>query len=82
MSQSRESGVCQSAANPTEIPNYDETVKRFARLKPAAPDFRIFWDNAYSIHHLYDDDQDVIPELLTECEKVGTEDMVYNLLPL
>ena len=54
--------------------------QRFAHLKPAAKDFRIFWDNAYSIHHLYDDDQDVILELLTECEKAGNPDMVYKFI--
>lgn len=65
--------------NPTGTSVSDEVVERLAAMKTAANDFRIMWDNAYTVHHL-SDDQDVIKNLFHECKAKGTEDraMIYG----
>lgn len=63
--------------NPTGIVFGDEVVRRFANLKPAADDFRIFWDNAYCVHS-FDGECAEIPDIIEECRKAGNADLVYE----
>ncbi len=63
-------------SNPQGITYSDEVVERFARLKPAAEDFRIFWDNAYCVHELTDT-PDELKNILDECKAAGNPNMCY-----
>ena len=64
-------------SNPDGIIYSDETIERIAKMKPAAPDFLLMWDNAYCIHEF---DGEFVPfkDILSECEKYGNADMVYE----
>ena len=63
-------------SNPTGIVYSNEVVKRFAKLKPAADDFRIYWDNAYAFHDL-DDKKPSIPNIIRLCAEAGNPNIVY-----
>lgn len=64
-------------SNPDGIIYSEETLRRFANLKPAAPDFAIIWDNAYCVHE-FRGDYKPFPDIISMCEAAGNPDMVYE----
>ena len=64
-------------SNPEGVVYSDETIRRLAAMKPAAPDFMLMWDNAYCIHE-FDCDYVAFPDIISLCAKYGNADMVYE----
>ena len=69
--------VVPKYSNPDGIIFSDETIRRFANLKPAAPDFTVIWDNAYCIHE-FEGEYVPFPNILQLCEEAGNPDMVFE----
>lgn len=65
-------------ANPTGITYSDEVVRRLAEMPCAADDFRIFWDNAYCVHHLYDDKRNHVADIAAACEAAGNPNRYFK----
>ncbi len=64
-------------SNPDGIVYSDETIRRFAQLKPAAPDFLLMWDNAYCVHE-FEGDYMPFPDIISLCREAGNPDMVFE----
>lgn len=65
-------------SNPDGVTCSEATCRRLAAMKTAAPDFRIFWDNAYIVHHLDMNDTEGTPDILSLCAEAGNPDRVFE----